>query len=114
MAVTSDDIGARHPAHLLRSWHDARALGLNNRAAARKLGVSERELIASACGDFVTRLRPESSLLLAALTGAIVAVRKQPKLAITDRVVDQAWAIGLPKLAERGFIPPDAHFLAGM
>ena len=54
------------------------------------------------------------ALLLAVITGTIVAVRKQPKLPITDRVVDHAWSIGLPKLAERGFVPPDAQFLAGL
>jgi putative heme degradation protein len=64
----------------LEAWAAARANGLNNRAAARQLGISERELIASACGDFATRLRPEFSSLLAALTvlGEIKCVVRNP------------------------------------
>ncbi len=53
-------------------------------------------------------------LLGAAVTGGIVAARKKPKLPVTDRVVDHAWSMMLPRLAERGFVPADAHFLAGL
>jgi len=64
----------------LAAWAAARASGLNNRATARKLGISERELIASACGDFATRLRPEFTSLLAALTalGEVKCVVRNP------------------------------------
>jgi putative hemin transport protein len=68
------------PSARLEAWAAARANGLNNRATARKLGISERELIASACGDFATRLRPEFSALLAAFTvlGEIKCVVRNP------------------------------------
>ena len=64
----------------LAAWAAARASGLNNRATARKLGISERELIASACGEFAVRLRPEFSSLLAALTvlGEVKCVVRNP------------------------------------
>jgi putative hemin transport protein len=69
-----------HRSARLEAWAAARASGLNNRATARKLGISERELIASACGDFAMRLRPEFSSLLAALTvlGEIKCVVRNP------------------------------------
>jgi putative heme degradation protein len=68
------------PSARLEAWAAARASGLNNRAIARKLGISEHELIASACGDFATRLRAEFSSLLAALTvlGEIKCVVRNP------------------------------------
>jgi putative heme degradation protein len=49
---------------LLTAWSEARADGLNNRAVAAKLGIPEAALIASACGRFVTRLRPDTLALL--------------------------------------------------
>jgi hypothetical protein len=54
------------------------------------------------------------ALLTAAVVGGIVAAKKKPKVPVTDRVVDHAWSMMLPRLAERGFIPSDAHFLAGL
>ena len=53
-----------NPEQLLRVWDEARAEGLNNRAVAAKLGITEAELIASACGRFVTRLVPHTLALL--------------------------------------------------
>jgi putative hemin transport protein len=80
MTATANDGRLTHDPDLRIAWADARAAGLNNRATARKLGISERELIASACGDFATRLRPEFSALLAALTvlGEIKCVVRNP------------------------------------
>ena len=80
MTATANDGRLAHGPDLRIAWADARAAGLNNRATARKLGISERELIASACGDFATRLRPEFSSLLAALTvlGEIKCVVRNP------------------------------------
>ena len=58
----------RHDAqHLLAHWQEARARGLNNRAVAAELGVSEAQLIASACGRFATRLRLELPRVLGRL-----------------------------------------------
>ncbi len=54
---------------LLTAWEQARAQGLNNRAAAARLGMSEAELIASGCGRFVTRLLPDALALLRSLPG---------------------------------------------
>jgi putative hemin transport protein len=46
------------PAALRQAWLALRAKGpLRNRDAARSLGVSEAELVASQCGDGVTRLQ---------------------------------------------------------
>ena len=54
------------------------------------------------------------ALLAAAVVGGIVAAKKKPKVPVTERVVDHAWSMMLPRLAERGFVPSDAHFLAGL
>jgi putative heme degradation protein len=80
MAPKVNDIASSDRADIAKAWADARAVGLNNRAVARKLGMSERQLIASACGDFVTRLRSEPTSLLAALTalGKIKCVVRNP------------------------------------
>jgi putative hemin transport protein len=61
------DRGTADASQLLAAWAQERARGLNNRAAAAALGVSEAELIASGCGHFVTRLRPDIVALLRAL-----------------------------------------------
>ncbi len=53
-------------------------------------------------------------LIAAAVIGVVVAVRGKPATPLADRVVDHAWATVLPKLAERGFVPTDADFLAGL
>ncbi|HTO43168.1 MAG TPA: ChuX/HutX family heme-like substrate-binding protein [Burkholderiales bacterium] len=69
---------------LLTAWSEARADGLNNRAVAAKLGVTEAELIASACGRFVTRLRPDTLPLLRELPalGEIKAIVRNPTAVI--------------------------------
>jgi putative heme degradation protein len=69
---------------LLTAWGQARAEGLNNRAAAAKLGLSEAELIASACGRFVTRLLPQPLALLRSLPwlGEIKTVVRNPAAVI--------------------------------
>jgi putative hemin transport protein len=71
------------PAALAAAWEQARAAGLNNRAAARQLGVSEAELLASACGHFAIRLQPEFPALLARL----------PELAEIKCIVRNPWAV---------------------
>jgi putative hemin transport protein len=65
---------------LLSGWQQARARGLNNRAAAISLQVSEAQLLASACGGFATRLLPQPLTLLARLpaVGEIKAVVRNP------------------------------------
>ena len=70
--------------HLLTAWSEARAEGLNNRAVAAKLGITEAELIASACGCFVTRLLPHTLALLRELPslGEIKAVVRNPTAVI--------------------------------
>jgi putative heme degradation protein len=70
--------------YLLTVWSKARADGLNNRAVAAKLGVAEAELIASACGRFVTRLRPDTLALLRELPALseIKAVVRNPTAVI--------------------------------
>ena len=70
--------------HLLTAWSEARAEGLNNRAVAAKLGITEAELIASACGRFVTRLLPSTLALLRELPalGEIKAVVRNPTAVI--------------------------------
>jgi len=70
-------------AELLAAWEHARAQGLNNRAAAAQLGVSEAELVASGCGRFTTRLRPDFSALLTRL----------PELGELKCIVRNAWAV---------------------
>ncbi|HXX10582.1 MAG TPA: ChuX/HutX family heme-like substrate-binding protein [Burkholderiales bacterium] len=69
---------------LLTAWSEARADGLNNRAVAAKLGIPEAELIASACGRFVTRLRPDTLALLRELPalGEIKAIVRSPTAVI--------------------------------
>jgi putative hemin transport protein len=69
---------------LLTAWEQARTQGLNNRAAAAKLGMSEAELIASGCGRFVTRLLPDAAALLRSLPqlGEIKAVVRNPAAVI--------------------------------
>ncbi len=69
---------------LLTAWAQARAQGLNNRAAAAKLGVSEAELIAAGCGRFVTRLLPDALALLRSLPGLgeVKAVVRNPAAVI--------------------------------
>ena len=70
-------------AALLSAWNEARAAGLNNRAAAIKLGVSEAELLASGCGHFATRLQPDFPALLARL----------PELGEIKCIVRNPWAV---------------------
>ena len=72
------------PNQLLTAWSEARADGLNNRAVAAKLGIPEAELIASACGRFVTRLRPDTLALLRELPvlGEIKAIVRNPTAVI--------------------------------
>ncbi|MEO8628290.1 MAG: ChuX/HutX family heme-like substrate-binding protein [Betaproteobacteria bacterium] len=74
------------PAEILAGWKTARAQSLNNRAAAAQLGVSEAQLIASACGTFVTRLRPDFAALLSELPALeeIKAIVRNP-LAVLER-----------------------------
>jgi putative hemin transport protein len=74
------------PKHVLAEWAAARAAGLNNRAAAAQLGISEARLIASACGAFATRLRPDVAALLGELPalGEIKAIVRNP-LAVLER-----------------------------
>jgi len=69
---------------LLSAWEQARAAGLNNRATAAKLGMSEAQLIATGCGRFVTRLRPDAGALLRSLPGLgeIKAVVRNPSAVI--------------------------------
>lgn len=73
---TEGDVGAT----LNAAWGEARAAGLNNRAAARKLGVSEAQLVASGCGHFATRLQPDFPGLLARLPdlGEIKCIVRNP------------------------------------
>ena len=71
--------------------------GLNNRAAAAKLGVSEAELVASGCGRFTTRLRPDFSALLPRL----------PELGEIKCIVRNAWAV-LERAGEVRGIETDA------
>jgi putative heme degradation protein len=69
---------------MLAGWEHARARGLNNRAAAAELGVSEAELIACGCGRFVTRLLPEGLALLRdlPLLGEVKAIVRNPSAVI--------------------------------
>jgi len=72
---------------LLTAWHQARSEGLNNHAAAAKLGLSEAGLIASGCGRFVTRLLPDAAALLRGLPrlGKVKAVVRN-SVAVLERV----------------------------
>lgn len=52
---------------LLAEWRRLAAEGLNNRAVAERLAVSEADLVESGCGAFVTCLRPDAPGLLKAV-----------------------------------------------
>ncbi len=84
MTPTATDPRAADASQLLAAWQHARSKGLNNRAAAATLQLSEAELIASACGRFVTRLLPDAQALLRKLTllGEIKAVVRNPAAVI--------------------------------
>jgi putative hemin transport protein len=64
MTPTATDSRAADARRVLAAWQKARSKGLNNRAAAATLKLSEAELIASGCGGFVTRLLPDVQALL--------------------------------------------------
>ncbi|MCC6472949.1 MAG: hypothetical protein IT514_04310 [Burkholderiales bacterium] len=51
---------------MLAAWRELSAQGINNRAAAARLGVSEADLVHCACGEFALHLRPEPLALLQA------------------------------------------------
>src|SRR5262249_38427243 len=55
-----------------------------------------------------------AALLSAAVVGTAVGLRNKPARAPGERVVDHAWSLMLPRLAQRGFVSPDAPFLAGL
>jgi putative hemin transport protein len=61
---------------LLAAWRKLAADGLNNRAAAARLGVTEARLLDSATGTFAQRLRPDAEALFdaARTLGAIKLV----------------------------------------
>ena len=84
MTPTATDPRAPDASRLLAAWKHARSKGLNNRAAAAALKLSEAELIASACGHFVTRLLPDAQALLRELPllGEIKAVVRNPAAVI--------------------------------
>ena len=84
MTPTATDPRAPDASRLLAAWKHARSKGLNNRAAAATLQLSEAELIASACGRFVTRLLPDAQALLRELPllGEIKAVVRNPAAVI--------------------------------
>ncbi len=84
MTPTAPDPRAADANHLLAAWQHARSNGLNNRAAAATLKLSEAELIASGCGRFVTRLLPDAQALLfkLPLLGEIKAVVRNPAAVI--------------------------------
>jgi putative heme degradation protein len=82
---------------LLAAWGHARTQGLNNRAVAEKLGVSEAELVASGCGCLTTRLRADFSALLTRL----------PELGEIKCIVRNAWAV-LERAGEVRGIETDA------
>jgi putative heme degradation protein len=69
---------------MLTEWEQARARGLNNRAAAAELGLTEAELIASGCGHFVTRLLPDALALVhdLPLLGEVKAIVRNPSAVI--------------------------------
>ena len=86
MTPATTDSRPADASQLLAGWERARVRGLNNRTAAATLKVSEAELIASGCGRFVTRLRPDASALLRELPrlGEIKAVVRNPA-AVVER-----------------------------
>ena len=84
MTPPAPDDQRAEASRLLTAWQTARSQGLNNRAAAATLKVSEAELIACGCGDFVTRLIPDPQALLRKLSwlGEIKAVVRNPSAVI--------------------------------
>ena len=84
MAPARTDSRPTDASQLLAAWERARSNGLNNRAAAATLKVSEAELIASGCGHFVTRLIPDPQALLRKLSllGEIKTVVRNPSAVI--------------------------------
>ena len=84
MTPATTDSRPADASQLLAGWERARVRGLNNRAAAATLKVSEAQLIASGCGRFVTRLRPDAPALLRKLPrlGEIKAVVRNPAAVI--------------------------------
>lgn len=68
---------------VFQAWEAARGRGLNNRAVAAELGVTEAELLASGCGRIVTRLTGSFSELLRGL----------PVLGEIKSVVRNAYAV---------------------
>ena len=82
--TATDHPRAADASRLLAAWQHARSKGLNNRAAAAALKLSEAELIASGCGRFVTRLVPDPQALLRklSLVGEIKAVVRNPAAVI--------------------------------
>jgi putative hemin transport protein len=68
-----------NPAELRQAWHALRGKGpVRNRDAAASLGVSEAELIASECGDGVTRLEGDFRKLVKRLpaVGRVMALTR--------------------------------------
>ena len=84
MAPAGTDSGPTDASQLLAAWERAKSNGLNNRAAAATLKVSEAELIASGCGHFVTRLLqdPQAFLRKLPLLGEIKTVVRNPSAVI--------------------------------
>jgi putative hemin transport protein len=68
------------PWDLARAWQRLRAgePGVRTRDAARKLGTSQAELLASACGTSAVRLDPSFGALVAGLSalGEIMALTR--------------------------------------
>ena len=54
------------PSCIFSEWRRLCAAGLNNRAAAAALALTEAELLATACGGLATRLVPDTHAFLAA------------------------------------------------
>jgi putative hemin transport protein len=84
MAPAGTDSRPTDASQLLAAWERAKSDGLNNRAAAETLKVSEAELIASGCGHFVTRLLPDPQAFLRKLflLGEIKTVVRNPSAVI--------------------------------
>jgi hypothetical protein len=63
----------------------------------------------------IPALVPVAGLLLCGLVGySLVQVRRQPLGKVTDRVVDYAWTLLVPRLHEGGFSVADSAFVAGL
>jgi putative heme degradation protein len=96
---------------ILQRWAAARAAGLNNRAAAIQIGVAEAQLIASACGQFATRLRLDFPALLQrlAMLGEIKCVVRNP-YAVLERagVVQIVEAMQLVEPGVEQYVTPGA------